>query len=78
MPTFAGREVWCHQQAQWVPTAVNLDLLDRSRYFSFIWLLSDQHEAEWTPFQPHNFSENLVELLIDSGISGSVAKNFDH
>jgi hypothetical protein len=27
---------------------------DRSRY-----LLSSTHEAEWTPFQTHYFSENL-------------------
>jgi hypothetical protein len=37
-----------------------LDFLDRSRYFSIKQLLSCTHEAEWTPFQTHYFSENLV------------------
>jgi hypothetical protein len=36
-------------------------------------LLSYTHEAEWTPFQTHYFSENLVAPEIDPGISGSVA-----
>jgi hypothetical protein len=34
-----------------VPTAVNPLLQDRSRYFSFKYLLSYPHETEWTPFQ---------------------------
>jgi hypothetical protein len=38
-----------------------LGFLDRSRYFSIKQLLSCTHEAEWTPFQNHYFSENLVE-----------------
>jgi hypothetical protein len=33
------------------------------------------HEAEWTPFQNHYFSENLVVPGIESG---SVARNSDH
>jgi hypothetical protein len=28
--------------------------------FSFKYLLSCTHEAEWTPFQTHHISENLV------------------
>jgi hypothetical protein len=31
--------------------------------------------AEWTPFQTHYFSENLVVPGIEPGTSGSVAKN---
>jgi hypothetical protein len=30
-------------------------------------LLSCTHEAEWTPFQTHYFSENLVAPGIESG-----------
>jgi hypothetical protein len=41
------------------------DFLDRSRYFSFKYLLSCTHEAEWTPFQTHYFSENLVARRIE-------------
>jgi hypothetical protein len=44
-----------------------LDYLDRSRYFSIKQLLSCTHEAEWTPFQTHYFSENLVAPGIESG-----------
>jgi hypothetical protein len=45
-----------------------LGFLDRSRYyFSFKQLLSCGHQAEWTPFQTHYFSENLVVLGIEPG-----------
>jgi hypothetical protein len=37
-----------------------LGFLDRSRYFFFKLLLNCTHEAEWTLFQTHYFSENLV------------------
>jgi hypothetical protein len=37
-----------------------LSFLDQSRYFSIKYLLSYTHVAEWTPFQTHYFSENLV------------------
>jgi hypothetical protein len=40
-------------------TAVYLDFLDRSRYFLQI-SPNYPHDAEWTPFQTHYFSENLV------------------
>jgi hypothetical protein len=42
------------------PDGRSLCSLDRSRYLSFKYLLSCTHEAEWTPFQTHYFSENLV------------------
>jgi hypothetical protein len=42
------------------------------------WLLGCPHEAEWTPFQTHYFSENLVALGVEPGTSGSVARNSDH
>jgi hypothetical protein len=41
--------------------------LDRSRYFSSKQLLSFTHDSEWTPFQTHNFSENLVVPGIEPG-----------
>jgi hypothetical protein len=46
--------------------------------FPFKYLLSYAHEAEWTPFQTHYFSENLVAPGIEPGTSGSVARNSDH
>jgi hypothetical protein len=35
-----------------------LGFLDLSHYFFF--QAAPQHEAEWTPFQTHYYSENLV------------------
>jgi hypothetical protein len=46
--------------------------------FSFRWLLSFLHEAEWTPFQIHYFSGNLVAPVIEPRTSESIAKNFAH
>jgi hypothetical protein len=34
--------------------------------------------GEWTPFQTHCYSDNLVTKEIKPGTSGSVARNFDH
>jgi hypothetical protein len=42
--------------------------LDRSRFFSSKQLLSCTHEAEWSPFQTHYFSENLVAQGIEPGL----------
>jgi hypothetical protein len=42
--------------------------LDRSRYFSIKQLLSCTHKAEWTPFQTHCFSENLVAQGSNPGL----------
>jgi hypothetical protein len=36
------------------------------------------HEAEGTLFQTYDFSENLVVLGIEPGISASVVRNSDH
>jgi hypothetical protein len=55
-----------------------LGFLNRNRYFFFQVLLSCTHEVQWTPFQAHYFSENLVAPGIEPGISGSVARNSDH
>jgi hypothetical protein len=46
-------------------------------YFSKL-LPNFTHEAEWTPFQTHYFSEILVTLGIEPGTSGSVAINSGH
>jgi hypothetical protein len=53
-----------------------LGFLDRSRYFPSKQLLNRTHEAEWTPFQTHYFSENLVAPVIEPGTS--VDRNSDH
>jgi hypothetical protein len=37
-----------------------LGFLNLSRYFFLPSKLNCSHEAEWTPFQPHYFSEKLV------------------
>jgi hypothetical protein len=58
--------------AQRIPTAVNLDFLDQSRYFSIQVTLNYPREAEWTPFQTHYFTENLVALRIEPGTSGTL------
>jgi hypothetical protein len=47
-------------------------------YVFFKELLNCTHEAKWTPFQTHHFSENLVAPEIEPGPSLSVARNSDH
>jgi hypothetical protein len=49
MPTFADRVV-SYVQHGGIPTAVNLNFLDRSRYFSSKWLLSYPREVESSLF----------------------------
>jgi hypothetical protein len=44
-----------------------LGFLDQSRYFFFQQLLNCTREAEWTPFQTHYFSEDLVAAGIELG-----------
>jgi hypothetical protein len=44
-----------------------LEFLDRSPDFSFKQLLICTHEAEWTPFQTHCFTKNLVASGIEPG-----------
>jgi hypothetical protein len=44
-----------------------LDFIDRSRYFFFQVAPQLYSEAEWTPFQTHYFSENLVASGIEPG-----------
>jgi hypothetical protein len=40
-------------------------------------LLSCTHEAEWTPFQSHYFSENLVAQVIELGSLAHSLKNIE-
>jgi hypothetical protein len=84
--TAAGRRSYCQPlrvegvgwSAQQIPTAVNLGFIDRSRYF-FIQLAPQLSSRGWVgPFQIPYFSENLVGPGIETGTSGSVARNFDH
>jgi hypothetical protein len=49
------------------PFGRNLDFLDRYRYLFFQVAPQLCSEAEWTPFQTHYFSENLVVPGIESG-----------
>jgi hypothetical protein len=44
-----------------------LGFLDRSRYFYFQVAPELDSEAEWTPFQTHYLSENLVAPGIKPG-----------
>jgi hypothetical protein len=41
-------------------------------------LINYPHEAEWTPFQTHYFSENLGAPGFEPVAYGSVARNSDH
>jgi hypothetical protein len=58
------------------PMAVNLVFVDRSRYFSFKYLLIYPHEAELTPFHTHCYSQNLVAPGIELGTSLSIPTKF--
>jgi hypothetical protein len=49
------------------PHGSTLVFLDQSQTFSFKYLLNCTHEAEWTPFQTHHFSENVVAPGIEPG-----------
>jgi hypothetical protein len=44
-----------------------ITFLDRSQYFFFQVAPQLYFEAEWTPFQTHYFSENVVMLGIEPG-----------
>jgi hypothetical protein len=75
VPTFADREVSCGQSGG-SPTVVHISFLDRNRYFlssisSFILT-----RAEWTLFQTHCYSENLIAPGIEPGTSGLRKQNY--
>jgi hypothetical protein len=48
------------------PSGRILGFLDRS-YFFFKQLLICTHEAEWTLFQTHYFSENMIAQGVEPG-----------
>jgi hypothetical protein len=77
LPTFADRGVSRGQRGG-SPTVINLSFLDRNCYFYFKQLLIYPQEAEWTPFQTHCYSENLVAPGMEPGISGSAARKSYH
>jgi hypothetical protein len=56
---------WCHIVSVTDPFGRILCLLVAT--FSIKQLLNCTHEAEWTPFQTHYFSENLVAPGIEPG-----------
>jgi hypothetical protein len=58
VPTFVDKG--CRVVSATDPHCRILDFLDRSRYYFFQVALNFTHEAEWSPFQTHYFSENLV------------------
>jgi hypothetical protein len=58
VPTFGDREF--HVVSVTDPYGSILEFLDLSRYFSFRYLLNCTDESEWTPFQAHYFSGNVV------------------
>jgi hypothetical protein len=60
------------------PKVVNISLLDRSRYFSFKWLLIYAYETEWAPFRTHCYAENLVAPGIEPETFVCAARNSDH
>jgi hypothetical protein len=76
VPTFVDRGVSRGQRGG-SPTVVNLCFLERSRYFTFKWLLI-LTRAELTPFQTHCYSENVVAQGIEPGTSGLAAMNCDY
>jgi hypothetical protein len=55
--------------------AINLSFLDQSHYFFF---QVASYKAEWTSFQAHYYSENVVALVFKLRTSGSVTRNSDH
>jgi hypothetical protein len=57
----------CHVVSVTDPYGRILGFLNRSRSFSSKQLLNCTHKAEWTPFQTHYFSKNLVAPGIEAG-----------
>jgi hypothetical protein len=76
VPTFVGRG--CRVVSATNPHRRFLGILQQSLYYFFQVVPQCTHEAEWTPFQTHYFSENLVALGIEPETSEYVARNSDH
>jgi hypothetical protein len=56
----------CHVLSVKDPYGRILGFLDRSRQF-FLQVVNCTHGAEWTPFQTHYVSENVVAPGIEAG-----------
>jgi hypothetical protein len=69
MPPFADREVSRSQRD---------GFLRPEPLHSFKQLLNGTQEAEWTPFQTHYFSENLVASEIESGLLDLQLRTLDY
>jgi hypothetical protein len=68
VPTFVDRGVSHSQSGGSITAIVSVLHTGAATFFSFKQLLSFTHEAEeWTLFQTHYFSENLVVPGIKSG-----------
>jgi hypothetical protein len=76
VPTFADRGLSRGQRGG-SRTVVNLNFLDQSLYFSFKLPLIYPHEAEWTPFETHCYSENLAASGNVLGTSVYAARKSD-
>jgi hypothetical protein len=76
VPTFASRGLCVLRATD--PYGRYLGFLDRSRYFSFNYLVSYPHEAKWTSFQTQYLSENPIAPGIESGTSGCVSMKNGH
>jgi hypothetical protein len=59
-------------------TSVILSFPDQSQYYSFQYLLIYAHEAEWTQFQTHYYSENEDASGNEPRISRSAYRNYFH
>jgi hypothetical protein len=73
MPNFVGRRVSrdrCNGFLRPLMTACFAEPLLSHSNGSFY-----PHEAEWTPFKTHCFSENLEVLGMEAGTSGAVVRN---
>jgi hypothetical protein len=78
VPIFAERGASRGQRGG-TPTAVNLSFLDQSRHYFFFQVAPHLcSEAEWTLFQTHQYSGNLVAPEIEPGTTESAARNSDH
>jgi hypothetical protein len=77
VPTFVDRGV-SRGQGGGSPTVVNLSFLYQSRYFLSSSSSRILTRAEWTTFQTHCYSENLVAQGIEPGTTGLAARDSDH
>jgi hypothetical protein len=73
---FSGERVSRGQRNESPRPLISIFLTGAATFLSII--LNYPHEAQWTAFQTHYFSDNLVAPGIVLGASGSVARNSYH